>query len=275
MLYTGDGYIFTFPQGRRVGKFRFGQRADVAVEGICSDSHGDVFVSANKAELDSHIYEYAHGGTRPIADLSEETEVGQCSVDQTTGDLAIIAFYASAPTKIAIYAKARGTPRFYSDHQLSILSCAYDDKGNLFIAGRSAKLGSFRLAELRKGASHFTHVSLPKQPVSLQASHVQWDGTYLALTLLKTVQGKVEATLIYRVRVSGKTGTIVSVTHLNSSGTQPLSTWIEGGIVAANQTETPHDIGFWQYPSGGMPIKVIHGFSDRDLIGGLTVSVAP
>src|ERR1700722_7885661 len=49
-------------------------------EGLCSDKHGNVF-----APHVNFIYEYAHGGTTPIATLGDEgyRPVG-CSVDPTT-----------------------------------------------------------------------------------------------------------------------------------------------------------------------------------------------
>jgi hypothetical protein len=43
--------------------------------GECSDSAGDVFVAAyaNSSMNSSTIYEYAHGGTSPVATLSDSS----------------------------------------------------------------------------------------------------------------------------------------------------------------------------------------------------------
>jgi hypothetical protein len=108
-------------------------------EGLCSDKHGNVF-----APHVNFIYEYAHGGTTPIATLGDEgyRPVG-CSVDPTTENLAVANYRTSAMSSqagnIAIYKRSKGNPEFYSEPVIQYyLSCSYDDVGNLFLDGRNA-----------------------------------------------------------------------------------------------------------------------------------------
>src|SRR5579863_10312478 len=83
---NGSAYVYTYPQGRLVGTLTgFG-----VPRGECADSAGDVFIVAytNQSMSSSTIYEYAHGGTKPIAALSDPDVAVGCAVDPTTGDLA-------------------------------------------------------------------------------------------------------------------------------------------------------------------------------------------
>src|ERR1700688_4758776 len=76
----GGTCILSYPQGKLVGSFStFGG-------GVCSDAQGNVFLTHNGT-----VYEFAHGGTTPIATLSlpGNSAVG-CSVDPVTGNLAVV-----------------------------------------------------------------------------------------------------------------------------------------------------------------------------------------
>ncbi len=55
--------------------------------GECADKKGDVYIVNAKA---SNIREYAHGGTKPIAIISDKgSDPVGCSLDPTTGNLAV------------------------------------------------------------------------------------------------------------------------------------------------------------------------------------------
>ncbi|MGA2760345.1 MAG: hypothetical protein ABSF08_08515, partial [Candidatus Cybelea sp.] len=190
-------YILSYATGQVVGSF------DLVSYGasLCSDKRGDVFIPADKK---GYIYEYAHGGTTPIAQLSDEdNETPGCSVDPITGNLAVANFYADchgvscANGNIAIYAKAKGNPKLYSDPTITnYVSCGYDNAGNLFVEGGNTSEGSL-FAELPRGSNKFTNFDLVILPGAI--SVVQWDGKYVALGTV-AVTGRLE---IDRVTVHG------------------------------------------------------------------------
>jgi hypothetical protein len=98
-------YILSYATGKIVGSFDL-----VGGANLCSDKDGHVFIPAKGA-----IYEYAHGGTTPIAQLSDEgNETLGCSVDPITGNLAVANYYTAchgvscANGNIAVFTQARG-----------------------------------------------------------------------------------------------------------------------------------------------------------------------
>jgi hypothetical protein len=124
---TNDVDIYSYPKGTLQGTltgFSF-------PEGECTDKKGDVFVTNDDAE---NVLEYAHGGTTPIATLSDTGyyPVG-CSVDKITGDLAVTNTYNTSFTSgsVAIYQHASGSPTYYTGAVLIYPHlCGYDPQGN-------------------------------------------------------------------------------------------------------------------------------------------------
>jgi hypothetical protein len=114
--------------------------------GICSNGSGHVFILS-----DDGVYEYKHDGASPIDILSAPGGTS-CSVDPTTGDLAIISAYA-----VYIFRHTKGGwllprarplgPRLYFG--------GYDPSGNLFVDGLTGS-GALIFAELPKGGTTFT-----------------------------------------------------------------------------------------------------------------------
>jgi hypothetical protein len=230
------------------------------------DKSGDVFVVDFGGEGGSAgIVEYAHGGTSPIATLSDPGYNPQaCSIDPTTGNLAV----TNGPAEnggmgvVAIYADAKGDPTDYGDPKIDYMSfCGYDDKGNLFVDGTNS-VETFKLDELPEGSSSFKGIKLTQAPSS--PLNLQWAGKYIALAASNTV--------IYHVTVKGAKGIIVGTTLLNGpvSGIE-MQFWIQGGTIIApyGTGEDPDEIGFWKYPTGGRVRKTIDGseFNDAELFG--------
>lgn len=117
--YGSAVYVYSYPGGELVGELT-DFPSGYYPQGLCTDSSGDVFVTTNqnlKSESQSNIYEYAHGGTSPLATLSDPGWALGCAVDPTTGDLAV----ANASTAgggsgdVAIYQNARGNPAVYGN----------------------------------------------------------------------------------------------------------------------------------------------------------------
>lgn len=244
-LNKNDVTVYSWPEGKVVGALSVSVYAD----GECVDKAGDVYISA-----EDDIVEYAHGGTKPIATLSGGLD-STCSVDPTTGNLAVV-----ASNGVFIYRNARGKPARYQAHDLfNSWGCAYDNQGDLFVDGVNSK-GESGLGELSKGARTFKDIEIDRPPAGAFGGPMQWDEKYLAVGA-----GDDE---IYEFKISGSKGVEVRSTILKRSNT--VIFWIQGSKIAATYNYGSA-VGIWNYPAGGSPIKAIH---HREFIAGVTVSLA-
>jgi hypothetical protein len=254
---TNDVYVYSYPQLKLEGTLT----GFDAPFGECVDKRGNVFIADNDA---SQILEYAHGGTSPLATLTDPGYYPRgCSIDPTTGNLAVanIVSVSLGEGNIAIYKAAKGKPSaYYADATVySIYSCGYDNVGNLFIDGENDSSSSFEFAELHSGAKKFTNISL-NQPIGV-AGGVQWDGKYVAVG-----DGYAD---IYQFTIHGKTGTKVGATPLNGASDDP-EFWIQGPHVIVPEAVKKR-VAIWAYPAGGSPERRIKGFKFPI---GATVSLA-
>jgi hypothetical protein len=202
----------------------------------CVDKAGDVFIPDYLA---STITEYAHGGKTPIAVLADPFGLPTgCSVDQITGNLAVANLAASisgGQGNVLIYPNASGTPTKYTDSSIySPEYCGYDSHGNLFIDGKMFNSRTVNLAELHRGGSSFTDLTLTGGSITFPGN-VQWGGKYL----LVGDQGNQFASIpssVNQVTVSGSTATIVH--NLQFSGSLDVTGfWKQGGkIITADIT---------------------------------------
>jgi len=225
---------------------------------ICSDQKGNVFVPMYDL---AKTFEFAHGGTQPIASLKLPGSYPySCAFDPTTGNLAVAAGFYNGGNRVAIYASAKGKPTTYSDPYIaSNPLCGYDDQGNLFVDGGGKSKG-FILSELGKGAKTFSEITV-NQEISSNGN-VQWDGKYV--TVLDGTHG-----VIYRLKIAGSYATVVGSTALNDAGAI-YGSWIQGHHVIAPD-EAHGRARIYGYPAGGDAVKtttVQEAFS-------VTVSVAP
>ena len=226
---------------------------------MCVDEAGAVFITDNTT---FRILEYAHGGTKPLAISKDPGEdPGGCSVDPTTGDLAVanISTPSTNPGDVAIYKKARGAGRAYKDRAISFYEyCGYDNRGNLYVDGM--KGGAFAFAELPRGKHSFVNIGL-NENISFGGS-VQWDGQYVAIR-------DYEANVIYQFSISGTAGTETGSTPLDDSSFA-VQFWIQGSNVVARNADSAN-VMFWNYPAGGAPTKTITGLTTP---WGVTISMA-
>ncbi len=107
LLYIANVYtitVYSYPKGKLVGTFKDFYKP----YGECVDKNGDVYITDSTF---AKIYEYAHGGTKPIHTLKDPGyEPYGCAVDPTTGNLAV-ANYSDASARqgnLVIYHKAKG-----------------------------------------------------------------------------------------------------------------------------------------------------------------------
>jgi hypothetical protein len=269
---NGTTYVYTYPKGRFVGMLT----GLVEPRGECADSAGDVFIVAyaNQSMSSSTIYEYAHGGTTPIATLSDPDVAVGCAFDPATGNL------AATGNGVAIFKNASGNPTmYYSSEYTFFLYCGYDDRSNLYIMGANGQYADQQvLVRLASGSSNFDQITLDaKLYISSNISPiVQWDGKHIAVTsdpYRKPVS-------LYRLRINGSSAVVISSATL-SSGANIYSggMWIQGkSIIGAGHLGRHYEAGFlWPYPKGGLPGRTIArlGKMQYPEVSAVTVSVAP
>jgi len=252
--------VYTYPQGKRVGVITNDPVGFSFLGGLCSDPKGDVFVTN---EGGNNILEYAHAGTSPIATLEDTNEAPvACSFDPTSGTLAVANVdSAFGGGSISLYTNASGSPEIFSDSAIGLVyACGFDAKGNLFVDGLTtlrSRGGVFQFAELPKGSSSFTNITLNKR-VNVPGG-VQWDGTYVAV-------GDAKTGVIYRTNGAG--GKVEATTRLVGTN-YDFQPWIQGKTIVVPSAYSI-DTGFGHYPAGGKAYKTIKIGSPY----GATVSVA-
>jgi hypothetical protein len=274
LLYSsnddGDVYVYSYPAFKQVGELELNE----ATQGLCVDKQSDVFVPAwtgDVSTLTGYVYEYAHGGTQPIATLSDPGALNtSCSVDPTTGNLAVTNAYQSGYDygNVVIYPNASGNPTTYVVTDIEPGWSAYDGNGDLFVDSYHGGSTS-PLAELPKGASSFSSITLSK---SISTESLQWvNGD---LTVASDSGNNFGSLFIYRVQISGYSGNIIGSTTLNMhrlgyDGNGQY--WIQGGRILGAGSHH-NSLEMWRYPAGGKGIKTaIRRFTPW----GVVLSVAP
>jgi hypothetical protein len=254
---TYDVYVYSYPKGKLKGRLTgFG-----GPEGECVDQRGDVFI-ANFSS--SSVLEYRHAGKSPIATLDDPGyyPVG-CSVDPTTGDLAVTNYVTTVgggQGNVVVYRDAKGSPEAYADPLISKMAfCGYDNAGNLFVDGVTSGSG-FAFAELSSGGRSLKNISLNRS-IGVPGG-IQWDGTYVSV-------GDRETNMIYQFAISGTKGKEAGSTSLTGAS-EVNQFWIDSAQVIGSDPGAAN-VKFWNYPSGGSPTKAIAGFSQPV---GATVSAA-
>jgi hypothetical protein len=246
-----------------------------------------VFVIAPGEEFSNPttVYEFAHGGSSPIATLSETGEGFGCAVDPKTGNLAVAnSNDINNPDgkdygDVAIFAGATGSPTmYYSSKFLAFYHCGYDNSGNLYVSGwESISSGyEFALASINAGSSSSI------EPVTLNKKlygntnlipGVQWDGKEMTVSSLTGLVS------VYRLRISGQKATVTGTTMLrNPQKRQRGETYIQRNTITGvyYYHGRPY-ISFWPYPKGGKPSRVIRQkqWPSGSTLYGVTISVAP
>ena len=258
LLYIGDGgsggvLVYTYAPG-----YKFvGILAEPRYPGgECVDKSQEVFIPEYGGG--SHvIFEYAHGGTEPIAILGDPGEFpSACSIDPTTGNLAVTGYSnaGSGSSKLAVYKAAKGKPTFFSDSSFrAMLFCGYDSTGNLFVDGAgSGNSSPFEFAELAKGSKTFTNITLDQAIKG--GGGVQWDGKHVAV-------GDYSTNVVYQFAISGSKGTKVGSTPLKGSlGVYQF--FIDGSkVIDPSYNEYQGSLEIYNYPAGGGAVGSILGVS--------------
>jgi hypothetical protein len=254
-------YVYSYP--RAVHKRTVERHSFYFLYGDCADSTGRVYVLNYFGSSEAEILVYAHGATRPMRSMQLGGVISNCSVDPTSGDLAVMIYY---PPGLAIYPDATGSPTFYLYPKDFFASgCTYDDKGNLFVDGTNSPSYAYAsLLELPAAGGSFVNIALPKISESSPSGGVRWHGKELVLS-----DG---AAALYRLAVHGSKARVVGTTQLGGLS-NVWDFWIRGKtVVGSNTYGSSPSVLIWNYPEGGQPIKAINNVGEED---GVTVSVPP
>ncbi|MGB8910392.1 MAG: hypothetical protein WCC84_16740 [Candidatus Cybelea sp.] len=253
LLYVATSsktYILTYPGYKKVGTLNpgFGGYKYLTTD----TTNGNVLEAFTNG-----VFIYPHGGTNPIATISEPSSgvnTSSCAVDPTTDNIAVD--WATGGRQphawVAIYKTASSSPTNYSVPNINNLYYSdYDARGDLFVDGTGSGQNGAVLAELAKGGKQFIDISLDETLNS--AGVIRWDGSYITIK---------DGITIYQLQVSGSTATVVGESRLTGLwDKQYASEWIQGKTaISPHFSGLRHfdrDLGFWLYPSHGRAYKVI------------------
>jgi hypothetical protein len=266
LLYVSDlgkdvVEVYSFPEGKLKGTLT----GFTAVHSGCVDAAGNVFITSSE-----RIYEFAHGGTKPIRTLIDAGygPTG-CSVDPKTGTLAVAnigPISGSSSGNIAFYKKAKGTPQMYADPSMFFYyDCAYDGSDNLYVTGGDYH-GFFTFSEVPGGSTSFTDITLNTQ-INVPGG-VQWHDKFVAV---EDQGAGYHGSTVYDFKISGTYGTKVRTVSLKGSS-DAIQFWIEGDKIIGPNIGSSPNVMWWKYPLAGNALKTITGFTEPV---GVTVSRAP
>lgn len=264
--------IYTF-SGSLVNTFTLPDSTHVS--GMCSDTHGNVFVAAaSKSPVNGYIYEYPHGAASPSATLTvQQNEIPRaCSVDPNTGNLAVANEPPSGSNNdsdVAIFTGAQGSPVIYADSHFGDFSdVAYDNNSDLYVYYGASTI----LLELSNGSKTFTNV-----PISGVNQHDQMQSDGQDLAILTGVPVAHSRSMAHRVAFSGSGGHVVGITHFKGLLHAPGDRFFLNGnmaLVRAGATKAlGAEIGVFRYPAGKTPEQMIPTGHNLDFV--FTLSVTP
>lgn len=270
-LYYDTGvYVYSYPQGKQVGFLQ--PDYSESFEGLCSDGSGNVYV-LGWTSRQSFIDEYAHGGTNPIKGLISSGIPSGCSVDPTSGNLAVANYEdpnARGYGDIAVYQNATGKPTYYYDSSIKYYYyCAYDNKGDLFADGNTDYIN-----ELPHNSSTLRHIYFNKH---ISPGSLKWNKSNLTIATLSGAKGP---TRVDRVSVNGSGAKIIGSSNLDTYRDEGIyldvEFWIQGSTIAGpgpNSAGPTKELYFWHYPAGGQAFKKIVAPKHSNFQG-VTFSVA-
>jgi hypothetical protein len=265
---TNDVYVFSYPGGSLVGKL-VAPSGTLSIQGLCSDSSGDVFVTTFWQQQRSYepvgrVYEYAHGGTQAIVEYDIRNEVPFGCAADSLGNLAVTVTYADGGQGAVAVFTLGGSGSKYNTYSTKAISsyfyCTYDHNGNLFVNGAGSG-PRMVLAELPKGAYTMKIVTMNKNVSVAGMGELQWVGRYLTLE-------DPAASAIYRLSIADAKARVAGTTQLNGWNDVALSN-IYGGSVLIPNGPSGNKIAVWKYPAGG---KITSSLASPAGLFGITVS---
>jgi hypothetical protein len=243
----GEVTVYRYQTGDLVGVLaNFGQPA-----GECADGAGNVYITDATRRK---IYEYAHGGAKPVKTLSDSpyTPSG-CSIDPLTGNLAVANW-----NSVAIFVRAGGKPTFLTDKSISIFrACAYSADGTLLVTGTEGSNKSL-FAWLRRRSNQLVNVDVPGPASSSEWFGIyglQWDGMYFVLD---------QSQAVFQIALMNGQAYYVGETELDGNGTGQYAIYDPNPTHRGTQLLTSYygidssytgAVSYFPYPAGGQSDK--------------------
>lgn len=240
LLYISDFsgvHVYSYPSEKPVGELGGFQ----SPEGLCSDKAGNVFITDTEAH---RVYEFAHGGTRPLATLYDDYanfNAFACSVDRTTNTLAVT---SADSNQVFLFAGEGGSPVIYNNPYAFGYFCTYDESGNFFTRGTNN-----HIAELPRDETKFKNIRLSKPVKDIVG--FAWDGQHLS------INGTLPTVVNYRIRTRGRAGSIISSARLAQAKFVVQFTIYHHQLIGPDQSL--NQVLFWSYPKLGKPVGTISG----------------
>jgi len=188
-----------------------------------------------------------------------------CSIDPTTGNLAVGTFYGA----LDVWKKARGEPTNYGSAACPyIWGPGYDDHGNLFVEANASASEIF-ICELPHGGSSLQIVAADWK-INYGAD-VMWDGKYITFAD-QSFGGQDLSAGVYQATENASGLTLAGSTALNdpcgygrSDVLQPFIVGRkntpkndrQGKVVIGSNNSCLKFVDFWAYPAGGNPRTAI------------------
>jgi|HubBroStandDraft_2_1064218.scaffolds.fasta_scaffold17254_3 hypothetical protein len=273
---SNDVYVYDYSKGTLEGQLSglndpYGQ---------CVDKKGSVWVVAFGG---SSVSEFAHGGTQAVKTLKTGYQPMGCSVDPTTGNLAVAALDA-----VDVFVHARGKAHIYqSTVCYPFWAPGYDAAGNLYVEallyGSAKPQGGYSdplACELPHGGKSLRAVHLSGFGIYYPAS-VMWDGKHLTLSD-QNYLGNNE-TAIDRVSEdpSGNLtliGQAILTDDCDGNDVevpQPfvVGKTVVGGNLRCSSYGSQAKFDYWPYPAGGNPTRSLQSPPAKPV--GQSVSIDP
>jgi hypothetical protein len=273
---TDDVFVYAYDKGTLEGQLTglddpYGQ---------CVDKKGNIWVVNFGG---GSVSEYAHGGTQTVRTLTTGYQPMGCSVDPTTGNLAV-----AASESVDVFVHARGKAHVYQSEMCHpFWAPGYDNAGNLYV--EALLYGS---AKPLQGYSDPLPCELPHGGKSLRGTHVSgfgiyypasvmWDGKHLTLSDQDYLDKN--ETTIYRVSEDAS-GNLKSIGQTlltdDCDGNdvevpQPfiLGKTVVGGNLRCSYYGSHSKFDYWPYPAGGSPARSLQSPPEKPV--GQSISIDP
>jgi hypothetical protein len=247
--------------------------------GQCVDKRGNVWITDSG---NASVVEYAHGDGKPLKRLPTDGNSVGCSIDPTSGNLAVA--NSGGASELLVFKNAEGPPTAFQSSSCGYGFGApgYDGVGNLYVEDTLID-GVGNVCEVPHGGSSMRVVNVDPE-VYYGGGSVMWDGKYITFS---TQYGYRDyRTAIYQMTEDGsgnlsQVGETVLTDNCEEdwAGVQPFILGTkntpdnkrQAKIVVGADAYCATKFGFWKYPAGGNPKRAIQRPENSE---GNSVSIA-
>jgi sugar lactone lactonase YvrE len=233
-------------------------------QGVCSDGAGHFWIANTEGQ---NVPEYTTAGTLVQTLPDPDGFPAGCAYDPKTGNLAvtnIINGSGGTPGNVAVYTKAKGSPKVFTPTSLAeVYFAAYDATTGTLVADGINSSGTFGMVSLQGGT--FKTITLKGVTIGFPGA-VAWSTKIHSMNVSDQ-----ESSDIYRFDLSGKVTGTTTFDCPTTSGCDPTGVIIFRGTLLFAGSNGIYDFA---YPAGGEPKRVIgkHGGFSQPV--GLAISNA-